>query len=178
MKKYLLLFVVLTVFTFDGFTQENPLQKFSFLIGNWEGTGSGFSASKSVIHSEFKWVLNNNFIEVKNHSEFEPTSNGSNGEIHDDRGMISFDKERNVYVFRQFHNEGYYNRYILNDSLSTKESFVFETEFIENFVPGGRARFTINVKNDFEIETVFDVGFPGKEMACFGTNQLKRKEDQ
>lgn len=157
------------------FSQENPLQKFDFLIGNWEGRGTGFGSSKSVIYSEFTHVLSDNFVNVKNHAEFEPSSQNPKGEIHDDWGIISYDKQRELYIFRQFHNEGYYNQYVLNDSLSTENSLVFETEFIENFVPGGKARFTISIINNSEIETIFDVGFPGQDMACFGRNLLKRK---
>lgn len=175
MKKYLMLLFLMGFVISTTCAQESPFEKFSFLFGSWEGTGSGFSASKSAIHSEFRMALNNNFIEVSNHSEFEPAPQQTQGEIHDDWGMISFDKGRRVYVFRQFHNEGYFNQYILSDSLSSGNSLVFESEFIENFVPGGRARFTINKISDNEIETLFDVGFPGKELACFGINRLKKK---
>ena len=63
------------------------------------------------------------------------------------------------------------NQYVLNDSLSNETKFVFETEEIENFVPGGKARWTINKIQDNQIETIFDVSFPGEEYACFGTNK-------
>lgn len=119
--------------------------------------------------------MNNTSIEVKNRSEFEPTPQKPEGEIHVDYGIISFDKERKVIVFRQYHVEGIYNEYLLNDSLSTSTSLIFETVKIENFVPEGKARFTINIKNSTEIKMLFDVGFPGKEMACFGQNQLTKK---
>ena len=157
------------------YAQETSLDSFSDLIGTWQGTGSGFSSSTSVVHSEFNWVMNKRFIEVKNHSEFKPTPQQPKGEIHDDWGIISFDSARKKIIFRQFHSEGFVNQYILNDSLSNEKTFVFESEAIENFVPGGKARFTINIKRSTEIETLFDVGFPGKEMACFGSNQLKKQ---
>lgn len=121
-------------------------------------------------------MMNKQFIQVKHRSVFEPTEKEPEGEIHEDVGIISFDKGRKVYVFRQYHIEGFYNEYVLNESLSNEKTIVFETEKIENFVPGGRARFTINVKSDSEIETLFDVGFPGKEMSCFGKNQLRKKK--
>jgi hypothetical protein len=62
-----------------------------------------------------------------------------------------------------------------NDSLSTESNLMFETEIIENFVEGGRARWTIKKISDYEIDTIFDVSFPGKEFACFGTNKLTKK---
>jgi len=172
--KILTLFTLLFSTTFL-FAQENPLEKFNTLIGKWEGGGSGFSSSKSVIQSEFNWIMKNTFIEVKNRSEFEPTPQQPEGEIHEDYGIISFDKARKIFVFRQFHVEGFINQYILNDSVSSESTFIFESESIENFVPGGTARFTINIKNESEIETIFDVGFPGKEMSCFGNNKLKKQ---
>ena len=64
---------------------------------------------------------------------------------------------------------------MLNDSLSSDNKFVFETESIENFIPGGNARFTINLLNKNKIETTFDLSFHGKEYACFRTNILVRK---
>ena len=170
MKQILFLFALL--FQISLFAQENPLEKFEGLIGKWEGTGAGFGNSKSVIHSEFNWVLNQQFIEVKNHSEFPGSTENPAGETHDDWGMISFDQARKVVVFRQFHNEGFVNQYILNNDLSNENKLVFESESIENFVPGGTAKFTILIKSETEIETIFDVGFPGKEMACFGQNKL------
>lgn len=176
MKKRLF-FTLITLFFSATFliAQENPLEKFNLLIGKWEGAGAGFSSSKSTIKSEFNWMMNNTFIVVKNRSEFEPTPQQPKGEIHEDYGIISFDKARKLYVFRQFHIEGFVNQYVLNDSLSNESTLIFESEIIENFVPGGKAKFTVNIKNESEIETVFDVGFPGGEMSCFGQNQLKKQ---
>lgn len=155
---------------------QNDLARLENLIGTWEGTGTGFGNSKSVISAEYSWLMNKQYIKVKHHSEFEPTDQNPEGEIHDDMGIISFDKSRKVVVFRQYHVEGYFNEYVLNDSISSPEKLIFETERIENFVPGGRAKFTIKLIGKDEIQTVFDVGFPGREMACFGTNNLKRVE--
>jgi len=175
MKTRLFVFIVSLLISTSVYSQEKPLEKFNSLIGKWEGAGSGFSSSKSVIQSEFSWVMNNEFIEVKNRSEFEPTPQKPEGEIHEDSGIISYDKARKLYVIRQFHVEGFVNQYILNNTLSNENKLIFESKSIDNFVPGGTARFTIIIKNPSEIETIFDVGFPGKEMSCFGNNQLKRK---
>jgi len=174
MKSFFFTLITLLIFSVQIYSQ-NPLERFNNLIGQWEGSGKSFSSSKSVINSEFNWIMNNTFIEVKNRSEFEPTPQNPEGEIHEDYGIISFDKTRKVFVFRQFHVEGFINQYILNDSLSNEKTLIFESEHIENFVPGGTARYTVNFKNTTEIETLFDVGFPEKEMSCFGQNQLSKK---
>jgi hypothetical protein len=171
------IFLLITaLLTFSNiFSQEKQLDRLENLIGKWEGTGEGFSSSKSIIESEFNWIMNKQFIEVRNRSVFEPTSQNPEGEIHEDWGILSFDNARKKVVFRQFHIEGFYNEYLLSDSLSDDKTLIFETERIENFVPGGRARFTIHIISANSVETLFDVGFPGKEMACYGRNQLKRK---
>ena len=168
----LLSFILTISFSFG---QTNNFEKLSFVLGNWTGSGSGFGNDKSKIESSFQLIMDSNYIEVVNESKFEPTEKNPEGEHHIDKGFISYDKSRNAIICRKFNNEGYYNQYILNDSLSNENILVFETEFIENFVPGGKAKWTIKKLNDKEIETVFDVSF-GKDYTCFGTNKLIRKE--
>ena len=156
--------------------QNNPFEKISFIIGDWEGTGTGFGNEKSKIVSSFKLVMDSNYIEVRNESKFEPTENDPAGEVHIDKGFISFDKSRDMLVFRQFNIEGYINQYILIDTLSNETTLIFQTETIENFVPGGSARWTINKINEDQIETIFDVSFPNQGYNCLGTNNLSRKK--
>ncbi len=154
---------------------QHKFQPFEQLIGEWKGTGAGFSNNTSVIKSSFQFCLNKQYIEVKNESVFAPTEKNTTGEVHQDWGLISYDKQRKLFVFRQFHVEGFVNQYILNQEISTPEKLVFETEMIENFVPGGKARWTIIIKSSTEIETIFDLQMPGKEFVCYGTNNLNKK---
>lgn len=155
--------------------QKNQFDRISFLFGEWEGTGSGFGNNRSKITASYRPVMNGVYIDVKHDSRFEPTAENPLGEHHTDQGFISLDKARQVFVFRQFNNEGYINQYVLVDSLSSEEMLVFQTENIENFVPGGSAKWTIEKKSDAEIETNFYVSFPGREAKCFGTNKMFRK---
>jgi len=155
--------------------QTDPFQPISFVIGKWEGSGVGFGSNRSTIQSSFQPVMNGTYIEVMNESLFEPTEDNPQGDHHIDKGFISFDKVRGVLVYRQFNNEGYVNQYTLSDSLSTDFVLVFESENIENFVPGGRARITLRNISEDSIETAFDLSFPGREFTCVGTNYLKRK---
>lgn len=148
---------------------------FEFLLGEWSGEGTGFGNEGSTITASFQAVMNGNYIEVKHRSDFIPTEKKPAGEVHEDWGMISYDKNRDIWVYRQFNIEGFVNQYVLIDSLSNEKQWVFETEVIENFVPGGKARWTIYIRSENEMETSFDLSFPGKEYACFGTNRLIRK---
>ncbi len=174
MNRQLILFFVFLTFAMYAYGQKNPLEKLQPLIGNWKGNGS-VGESKSEIHSGFNWAMNNKYIEVKNHSEFEPTEKNKDGEIHDDWGMISYDHGRKKIVFRQFHVEGFVNQYILNDSLSNDTVFIFESEIIENFVPGGRARYTLRLEDNSMLKTIFDIGMPGNELQCYGTNLMRKQ---
>lgn len=154
--------------------QENNLARVEFLIGSWSGSGSGFGNAKSTIEAEYKSVMNGQYIYVEHNSQFEPTGENPEGEKHTDMGFFSFDKVKNAVVYRQFNIEGFVNKYVLVDSLSNETKLVFETDEIENFVPGGKARWTVIKLGKNEIETVFDLSFPGKEFACFGRNKLTK----
>lgn len=166
-----LLIILASIYTL---ALAQDFSRFDFLLGSWEGTGSGFGNETSVIISSYKLEMNNTYLKIENHSEFKPTESKPEGEIHEDWGIVSFDQARGLYVYRQFNNEGYVNQYILNDSLSTDKKLVFETEIIENFVPGGSARSTIENTGHNTIKTTFDVSFPGKGYTCFGENKLQR----
>lgn len=171
MKIFLIFFMLSGI----SYGQENPFEKVGFVIGDWTGTGIGFGNETSKIESSFQFVMDRKYIEVKNESQFAPTDKNPKGDHHIDKSFISFDKNRNLIVYRQFNNEGYFNQYLLNDSLSTETTLVLETEIIENFVPNGKAKWTIKKLNENEIETVFDVSF-GKEFSCFWTNKLIKKQ--
>ncbi len=158
------------------FSQNQSWQNFHKLIGKWSGIGAGFSSGKSQIKTEIKYVMNEKYLQITNRSEFEPTAKNPEGDIHEDWGMLSYDKNRKKYVFRQFHNEGFVNKYILNDSLSTDSLFIFESDMIENFVPGGKTIFKIKVINIDEIETIFEISFNGKDFDCYGKNLMIRRE--
>ena len=162
------------LFVFQAYSQNSGLDRLNFLLGDWQGTGTGFGNATSEIEAHFKPVMDGKYIEVMHHSQFAPTDKNPEGDQHIDKGFISFDKSRKLIVFRQFNSEGYINQYVLNDTLCTDSVFVFETEIIENFVPNGNARWTIKRLADDQIETIFDVSFPGKEYACFGTNRLEK----
>ncbi len=93
MKRTILIMILLTVFGNMLFSQDNNFEKFNFLLGIWEGTGSGFGNEKSTIQSEFQLIMNGKYIEIKNNSKFEPTESKPNGENHIDWGIISYNKK-------------------------------------------------------------------------------------
>ena len=174
MKKLIIFYVFSMILSVSSFAQENVFEKFDFLIGKWKGTGAGFGNNKSVIHAEYNLIMGGKYIEIKHDSKFEPTETRPEGEHHVDWGIISYDKDRQKIVLRQFHVEGFVNQYILKEPLSNGSTFIFETEAIENLV-GGKARWTIKKTGEDEIETIFDVSFPGRDFVCFGTNRMTKQ---
>jgi len=156
--------------------QSTDLERLIPLTGTWQGHGSGFGNDKSEITSSFTWIMGGQYLEIVNESFFEPTPAKPQGEHHTDRGFISFDVSRDKVVYRQFNNEGYVNQYLLQEHLSGDSLLIFETENIENFAPGGKARYTIRLISDTLMETVFDVSLPGSEYACFGNNRLTKND--
>lgn len=175
MKNHLIVVLLPLAFSDVSFSQADVYARLDFLLGRWQGTGAGFGNEKSKVHTEVKRIMDGRYIKIESSSVFAPTESKPKGEKHIDWGIVSFDKQRKKIVYRQFNIEGYVNQYILNEALSTETKLVFETEIIENFVPGGRARWTIIRQGDDEIETVFDVSFPGKKFACFGINKLTKQ---
>lgn len=175
MTKTIFLVTISFFLSFSVKAQTNPFNRLYFLLGEWTGTGSGFGNDKSKIESHFLLTMDNNYIEVVNDSKFDPTPNNPDGEHHIDKGFISYDESRKLLVFRQFNIEGYINQYVLVDSLSNDNEIVFMTEEIENFLPGGHAKWTIKRTSLNQIVTVFDVFFPNKGYTCMGTNTLTRK---
>lgn len=87
------------------FVQNNAYEKLDFRRGKWNGTGSGFGNNQSIVQPEFKPVMDGQYIEVKNDAKFEPTEKNPDGEHHVDWGMISFDKNREKIVYREFNIE-------------------------------------------------------------------------
>ena len=174
MKKLLsaIIFIIIPAVLYS---QEKPLDRFTFLLGDWSGSGSGFGNDKSKIESSFQYIMNEKFIEVVNDSEFEPTEKKPDGEHHMDKGYISFDTDRKLIIYRQFFIEGFVIQFYLNDTLSKENSFVFTSEHIENLA-GGKARWTINKVSKTEFEDLFEVSFPGKDFMCLGTNHLIKNE--
>ena len=150
-------------------------EKFDAILGEWQGIGEGFSGGRSKIKSSFKRYRHPDKGPRGPLKRDAPTEQHPEGENHIDRGYISYDKNRLKFIYRQFNIEGYVNQYVLNEKYSNDSTFIFETEIIENFIPDGKARLTIHIQDPDNIETIFDVYFPGKEYTCYGTNRLSRK---
>ena len=140
-------------------------------VGTWEGTSKG-QPGNGTVKREYRFILRDHFIEVRNVSTYAPQPQNPKGEVHEDVGYISYDRNRNMYVFRQFHVEGFVNTYV--GVPAGNGDVVFTSESIENIPPGWRARETYRRMNDDERIELFELAEPGKEFITYSETRLKR----
>ena len=133
------------------------------LIGVWQGTAQG-EPGRGTVRREYRLALEGRFIEVKNTSTYER-------EVHHDRGFISFDQARGLFVYRQFHGEGFVNTYA---GAPDPGRVVMTSEAIENIAPGWRARETWTFPSADEFVEVFELAPPGKDFAVYTRSHLRR----
>jgi hypothetical protein len=81
--------------------QDSIWLPLKFMIGNWTGSSEG-QPGKGTYERSYQQVLNKKFIEIKNKSTYPPSKDNANGEVHEDRAFISYDKGRKTFVMRNF----------------------------------------------------------------------------
>jgi hypothetical protein len=144
-----------------------------FLVGSWNGDVRGQPGIGKSLR-EYRFVLNDRYLEVRNKSTYPVQSKNPKGEVHEDWGMISFDRARKMLVLRQFHVEGFVNQYAAEPSAGGGLSF--QSEAIENIPTGFRARetYTITAPNEF-IER-FELAEPGKNFEVYSETRFRRRK--
>lgn len=143
-----------------------------FLLGTWEGTSSG-QPGNGTVRREYRLVLRDQFIEVRNTSTYLPQEKNPKGEVHEDVGYISYDRRRKVFVLHQFHVEGFVTTYTTGPNASPE--IVFTSETLENLPPGWRARETYRVTGDNTFVEVFELAEPGKEFSVYSETRFSRR---
>jgi hypothetical protein len=118
-------------------------------------------------------VLGDRFVEETNRSVYPPQEKNPKGEIHEHRSFFSFDNARKTVVFRQFHQEGFVNQYVLEPT-TKPGTLVFVSEALENIPRGYKARETYTLIGADEFEEVFEIAEPGKDFVLYSKARLKR----
>ena len=144
-------------------------------VGTWKGEGGG-EPGKGEYERSYQFILNKRFIEIRNKSTYEPTTQNPNGEVHEDIGYFSYDNGRKTFMLRQFHIEGFVNQFKLDSISPYKKTLVFITESIENIPSGFKAKETYRILSDDEIEETFEIAEPGKEFAVYSKVKLVRQK--
>jgi len=149
------------------------LEPLAALEGNWRGTVSGrFGDGES--ERSYEWVLGGHYLQVRNESVLRPRGRPGPLDHHEDWGFFSFDQESGRMMLREFHNEGIIHRYRAEDA-AEDGVFVFVSEQVENnLMEGMRARMTLRILADKEIEEVFELARPGADFEVCVTSRLKR----
>ncbi|MBU1096966.1 MAG: hypothetical protein KKB34_10830 [Bacteroidetes bacterium] len=171
MKRKITAFLLL--FTISLYAQENIWPQFEYFIGKWEGKETG-KAGEGKGERTYKFLFDGTFIYIENVSKFEPQENNTSGEIHKDWGFISFDRVNNQYKLREFHSEGFINKYFLDNSQTASDTLVFISEEIENVPEGLRARINIIKIDENNFTETFELAKPGKEFTEYLKNYWKR----
>ena len=86
---------------------------------------------------------------------------------------ISYDGVRKLFVFRQFHTEGFVNTYVQEPTTDDKK-IVFVSEAIENIPAGYRARETYTIVSRDEFTERFEIAEKGKNFELYSEAHLKR----
>jgi hypothetical protein len=167
------LFMLASVGTAQTGVSRDDWDPFRFFVGRWEGTGNG-QPGVSKTQREYKFVLNNKFLQIQNRSVYSPQPKNPKGETHEDWGFLSFDKVGKKFVLRQFHGEGFVNEYIMSSSSADGKTIVFITERIENIPTGFRARETYKILGPDAFVEVFELAEPGKDFELYSENRYVR----
>ena len=146
-----------------------PIRSF---VGEWEGTSQGEAGTGNVKRT-YAFVLKDRYLHEKNVSTY-PPQGSSRGEVHEHWSFFSYDRARKMLVLRQFHQEGFVNRYTLNQQLSKPGMLVFESEQFENFDNKWRAKETYEIVSTDEFIEIFELAPPGKPFAVYSRNHFKR----
>ncbi|MEE9167602.1 MAG: hypothetical protein V3U24_09130 [Candidatus Neomarinimicrobiota bacterium] len=146
---------------------------FKFLIGKWEGKGVGKFGDSNVTR-EYEYLMGGTFIVGKNESIYEKQERNPRGEIHDNWDIFSYDKIRRKYVLRQFHAEDITNTYALDSLKASNAVYEFESEAIENFGVGWRAKEVYQIIGNDQFVEIFYLAAPGKEYSEYVRNTFTR----
>ena len=150
---------------------DDPWAAVRFLSGKWAGDVEG-EPGKGKSEREYRFVLNGAYIEVRNKSTYPSSPKNPKGEVHEDWGMISYDKNRKKLVLRQFHIERFVNQYVQEPA--DGGALRFTSEAIENIAPGYRARETYRLTGPDSFIERFEIAAPGKDFEVYSETLFQR----
>lgn len=146
---------------------DQRLMPLSNLVGIWRGTVSG-EPGTGTVERTYTPVLNGKFIEERN------TSTYVSGEVHHHIAYWSFDRGRDRFVLRQFHQESFVNQFAATTADFSENRLVMESESIENIPPGFRARETYAFNSVNALDEIFEIAEPGSDFALYSHNRFDR----
>jgi hypothetical protein len=160
MTKTIFLLLILSIPLCAQTKNTADWHQFNYFIGSWLGPAVG-QWGTGKCDNQFQFLLNGKYLEIRHRVITPPQEKMPKGEVHQDIGLMSYDKARGKFILRQFHGEGFVNQYILTVSPDNK-SLIWETEAIENVDTGWRAKQTWKIVGPDEMVETFELAPPSK----------------
>jgi len=155
MKNLILTIALLSIISVCFGQQNSPWAKWSWLIGEWKGEGSGQPGQGGGIFT-FKTDLNDKILIRKAHSDY-PANNNKPAIVHDDLMIVYIDFSGNPSKAIYFDNEGHTINYSITYSDKT---IVLLSDKIPN-VPIFRLTYTL--LEEKTINTKFEMSQDGEK---------------
>lgn len=165
--KLFVLFLLISISKLYSQQNNNPWEKLNYLIGNWEGEGSG-KPGEGIGYFSFKMDLDNNILVRISHSEY-PASNGKPAINHNDLMIIYRDKNGIPSKAIYFDNENHVINYDL--TFPDEKEIVFTSEKVPN-IP--LFRFTYSLIDDNTVNTKFEISTDGNNFFTYVEGKSKR----
>jgi len=139
--------------------QELNWEKWEWLIGEWQGEGSGQPGQGGGTFS-FAFDLDKNIIVRKSHSEY-PASENRPAVIHDDLMIVYPDFAGNPTKAIYFDNEGH----TINYTISYPEYSIILTSEKVSDIPIFRLTYTL--LDDATVNTKFEISQDGEKFSIY-----------
>jgi len=142
---------------------------FDGLVGQWQGSGSDSGGSLQATHT-WEWIYGGKFLRLS--TELTVLAEDGSRETRQNVGYMSYDNDRNAFVFRQFFSAGYVATY---DVLVQEGGKVID--FGERAAESGggiRARMVITFEGDDSYHQELELAMPREEFATRQTLDMKR----
>lgn len=174
MKQLVILFLLLVNFSFCQTTKSSLFtekqigswDKWSRLIGEWKGEGSGQPGQGGGTFS-FAFNLDKKVIERKSHSKY-PATKDKSLIIHDDLMIIYLDYIGNPSKAVYFDNEGH----VINYSITYAENTIVLTSDKISHVPVFRLTYTL-LDNE-TVDTKFEMSNDGENFMTYIEGKSKK----
>lgn len=134
------------------------------LIGKWSGEGKT-PAGPAEQHVEWKLIMNETYLQCISTSRAE-------GDDHQDIGMISYDSQRQKFIYRSFLSEGFVNQYVAEIN-EDENKITFVSESIENGPESLKAMEALELRDD-ELHTTLSLASGDGPWKVCVTGKLKR----
>ncbi|MBN2425137.1 MAG: hypothetical protein JXR46_16235 [Calditrichaceae bacterium] len=168
----IIVFIPLVLFSQSAEVEDN-WQPFRYFLGKWQGSETSPSGDGQC-EREYSLILNNQYLYISSKTVFLPQEKNPEGEIHEHWTVYSYDRNKKVYIARQFNSEGFVNVLTINSGSANTDTLIFLSEKLENLPDGFKARLTIIKTSQNEFKEIFEIAPPNQDYTQFSTNTWKR----